>query len=148
MRAQRTGGRYGGRSCSFLCFFFVCLYAPLLSSYRGRHITFRGMRRAWLSSRGFVVEGRSLFISRYFFFLDPTLTAFSVRFLICVNRCWISHTKTNKSDRCLRLSCASVRLLFFANDDVHKNVALIRDVKGSRPENRAVSLSYRGELLR
>lgn len=150
VRAQRTGGRYGGRSCSFLCFFFVCLYAPLLSSYRGRHITFRGMRRAWLSSRGFVVEGRSLFISRYFFFLDPTLTAFSVRFLICVNRCWISHmkTKTNKSDRCLRLSCASVRLLFFANDDVHKNVALIRDVKGSRPENRAVSLSYRGELLR
>lgn len=90
-----------------------------------------------------------LFLST-FFFLDPTLTAFSVQFLICVNRCWISHmkTKTNKSDRCLRLSCASVRLLFFANDDVHKNVALIRDVKGSRPENRAVSLSYRGELLR
>lgn len=101
------------RVAFFVSFLFVCT-RPFCLPIAGVISRSEECGGHWLSSRGFVVEGRSLFISKYFFIFDPTLTAFSVQFLICVNRCWISHmkTKTNKSDRCLRLSCASVPPMF------------------------------------
>lgn len=100
VRAQRTGGRYGGRSCSFLCFFFVCLYAPLLSSYRGRHISFRGMRRALVILPRFR-RGRALsfYFEVLFYFRSDINCFFCTVFNLCKSMLDQSHENKNKQKR-------------------------------------------------